>query len=164
MRSSTILEQLLLDLAPQPTSFCIYCQTAKPLSAFGHPKSGKQKCKKCRAKYTRDLLKTPNAYIKNILARTKYRSKKKGFSYDLDYEFIKDALDSQEWRCSLSGIPFVIGEGKHRHSPSVDRIDSNKGYTKDNVRIIIDVLNTALGRLTDLEFINLAEMLKEEKQ
>lgn len=39
--------------------------------------------------------------------------------------------------CPVLGIPIFHGDGTHsNHSPSVDRFDNNKGYTKDNIKVI----------------------------
>lgn len=39
--------------------------------------------------------------------------------------------------CPVLGIPlFLVGGKRTDNSPSVDRVDSTRGYTKDNVRII----------------------------
>ena len=39
--------------------------------------------------------------------------------------------------CPVLGIPLFLAGGKRTdNSPSVDRVDSSKGYTKDNVRVI----------------------------
>lgn len=47
--------------------------------------------------------------------------------------------------CPLLGVPLVIspaGVGATNYSPSVDRIDSTRGYTKDNVWVISKLANT----------------------
>lgn len=55
-------------------------------------------------------------------------------------------------RCELSGIHFDFGydlaamKGSRRpFAPSIDRIDSQRGYTVDNCRIICVIANYALG-------------------
>jgi hypothetical protein len=62
-------------------------------------------------------------------------SSKKGREFTLTAE----ALDWPD-NCPVLGIPLnyrVKGQGKRaENSPSFDRLDSNKGYTPDNVRVI----------------------------
>ena len=64
-----------------------------------------------------------------------------------------DAILEQN-RCAISNRPFVYETG-HIDSPSIDRIDSEKGYTPDNVMFVGSHVNIMKGVL-DLEtFIEL---------
>lgn len=59
--------------------------------------------------------------------------------------------------CSETGISFVYQKQErfkcHPYSPSVDRIDSTKGYTKDNVRMVIWQYNLMKGEMTDEDLL-----------
>ena len=48
-------------------------------------------------------------------------------------------------KCPILKIPFATG-GKHgrerNNSPSIDRIDNNKGYTPDNIQIVSMMFNS----------------------
>jgi hypothetical protein len=35
----------------------------------------------------------------------------------------------------------IVGKGKHSTNISIDRIDSNKGYTKDNIQLVCAYVN-----------------------
>ena len=57
---------------------------------------------------------------------------------------------AQGGRCALSGRRFDlrhVGSGKARRpfAPSLDRIDSTGGYTRDNVRLVCQAVNFALN-------------------
>ena len=70
----------------------------------------------------------------------KKRAKKKGFEFNLELFDIPQILDL----CPVLGIPIIINEGKTApsdNSPSLDRIDSTKGYIKGNIRIISNRAN-----------------------
>jgi hypothetical protein len=54
--------------------------------------------------------------------------------------------------CEVTGIAFVIGSTKHPFLPSVDRIDSDKGYTPDNCRIVLWIINAAKQALPEDDF------------
>ena len=51
-------------------------------------------------------------------------------------------------KCEISGIPFSekgVQWYRNPWSPSLDRIDSKKGYTPDNVRIVLCAVNAAMN-------------------
>lgn len=57
-------------------------------------------------------------------------------------------------RCMLSGLPFTdeqVGGGKasHPYRPSLDRIDPHKPYTRENCRLVLQVVNFALNAYGD---------------
>lgn len=67
-----------------------------------------------------------------LLKNVKCRAKKKGMEFDLTLADIK--IPSV---CPVLGIP--IAHSRERNaptSPSIDRFDNTRGYTKDNIRII----------------------------
>ena len=66
--------------------------------------------------------------------------------------------------CPVLGIPLFYGKKVFTdNSPSVDRIDSNKGYTKDNIAVISCRANRIKHNLTadELDLIS-AYMRKHE--
>jgi len=59
---------------------------------------------------------------------------------------IIECLEENQWKCEYSGISF---DTNHRHlCPSIDRIDSMKGYAKGNIAIVLTCLNMAKSTLT----------------
>ena len=64
---------------------------------------------------------------------------------DFDSKYIKELFDKQNGLCAYFKIPLVITKTKkHPFKPSIDRIDNNKGYTKDN--IVLCCLMANMGR------------------
>ena len=65
-----------------------------------------------------------------------------------------DLLHDCNWKCSVTRSPFSLqsaGKGRQRpFAPSIDRIDSAKGYTRDNCRIVCTAANFAMGSWGDL--------------
>lgn len=71
---------------------------------------------------------------KRILSRVKARAKKLSIPFNLE----DSDINIPEF-CPVLGIKLVLvnqGKGYHVDSPSLDRIDPKKGYTKGNVRVI----------------------------
>lgn len=74
----------------------------------------------------------------------KQRAKAKSLSFNLDLEWAQARWTGY---CELSGLAFSppenrIGYKNRNMTPSIDRIDPNKGYTKDNCQFILWALNS----------------------
>lgn len=69
--------------------------------------------------------------------QAKYRAKRKSLSFDI----LKEDLVIPEF-CPVLGIKLEPHKGrKGDSSPSLDRVDSTKGYTKDNIQVISNRAN-----------------------
>lgn len=75
-------------------------------------------------------------YIIHSLFEAKKRADKRGLKFDLEF---KDIIVPNY--CHILGIQLVRGSDNHDNSPSIDRIDNTKGYTKDNIIIISNRAN-----------------------
>ena len=142
------------------TKGCVEC--AKVVNAELH-KSNPQRRRNHSA--------TPSGFAVNNLARCKRRSKKKNRPFDLTKEWILEKLENGH--CELSGIKFdmTIGDKnafRNPFKPSIDRKNSSKGYTKKNCRMILSILNGALGEYGDEVFEKVAiayvKNLKKKKK
>ncbi len=81
-----------------------------------------------------------------LVAAACIRARKKGIVFTLDATDIA-ALQAviDVGRCELSGAFFTLDGPRMATSPSLDRIEPDKGYVRGNVRIICHALNAALG-------------------
>jgi len=99
-------------------------------------------------------------FITQRLADSKTRAEKKAIDHNIDSDFIKYLLKVSGRRCALTQRKFVF-EPKHPDNFSVDRIDSSKGYTKDNVWLVTTWANRAKSDLTLDEFIKSCKLIAE---
>ena len=71
-------------------------------------------------------------------------------SVTLDAAFVAAKI---EQGCPILGMPFDLeGNGLSPLAPSLDRIDSKKGYTPENTRVVAAFVNYAKNRWSDTEF------------
>jgi hypothetical protein len=97
----------------------------------------------------------------------KSRALKRKLAWEIDPQFISDMLERQQFKCALSGLELVVPADGHsyRGNLSIDRIDSKKGYTKDNVQLVLGRVNMMKGIYDQEEFIRLAEaIVKHNKE
>lgn len=95
-----------------------------------------------------------------LLGNSKARSKKLGYDFDLDKAFLFELWNLQEGLCALTKEPLSLEEGQSRwvgSLVSLDRIDSSKGYTRDNVQFVTSAANYAKGSLTVEQFVDLCK-------
>lgn len=107
---------------------CTECNLSRPIECFAKVKNKisqsvwrRNMCNECR-----DRQRTPE---QRLLKEAKYRAKKKGLPFDLELSDIVIPAT-----CPVYGMPMQYNTGWN--SPSIDRIENNKGYTKDNIIIV----------------------------
>ena len=87
----------------------------------------------------REDRKGKDAYLKLMLKSAKTRAKQKQWDFDLDVEHLESIATDH---CPVDGKTFDWDRKMTEDStldlavPSLDRIDSSKGYIKGNVKII----------------------------
>ena len=89
------------------------------------------------------------------LSNAKRRARKTGMDYDLDGKFLWELFLSQDRCCALSGVRIEfppINRLRSRGTASLDRKDSTKGYTKDNVQWVHKDINNIKMEFTQTEF------------
>lgn len=101
-----------------------------------------------------------------LLKSTQRRSVNYAEKNDLDLEYILNKLEKGV--CEATGIVFDFDRPKstikNPYSPSVDRIDSSKGYTRENTQIVIWQYNLMKGELTEQELLELCHKVIERKK
>ena len=100
------------------------------------------------------------SYRKNIrsvlLTQSRQRAKRYGYEHNITVE---DIIIPEY--CPILGIPIFISEKQCSwNSPSLDRIDNNKGYIKNNVMVMSFRANTLKSNGTAEEFEKILEFLK----
>jgi hypothetical protein len=127
---------------------CIKCGKIKSESDFYKSQRG-CKCKECVLEIGKEYKRNRRSDInfrKTESVKQKERrvrlwmntllhdSKRKGVENTLKLEDIEDIFEKQKGICYWFNIPLIPSEKKkHPQQPSLDRLDRNRGYVKDNV-------------------------------
>lgn len=91
--------------------------------------------------------------LERRLGAYRKRATQRGMGFDLDREWIVDICKRQDGKCFYTGWEMAITEGARM--VSVDRIDSSKGYTKDNCVLACVAANVAKNDMGLAEFAEL---------
>ena len=97
-------------------------------------------------------------------SRVKLRARNKNIEFNLTNDWVRAKLEKGV--CEATGLPFVLPDGTGKpgpscFSPSLDRINPNKGYTEDNTRLVIHSFNAAKNDGTDEDVLKMARALVE---
>ena len=130
------------------TSKCTRCGKRKPLEAFyrsNQTLSGREgQCRECRKDRVKQSVATITGQARMMLCEAKRRARKRKIRFALTREWLMPKL--QAGRCEATNLPFVyrVRDGRRRRrmlAPSIDRIDSTKGYTPDNCQVVVYAYN-----------------------
>lgn len=120
-------------------------------------------CKLCNALRSREHYQSLKSHIsvEELLVRrlyqAKYRSFRKGIEFNLSPDYLLELYHKQNGKCFYSGLDMEISLKNEQNSKtlSIDRIDSNKGYTAGNVVLCGNVFNVMKMQMSSNEFINM---------
>ena len=146
---------------------CSKCKETRPLGLFFKQKGTKDGlhsyCKICKSKLQAENDATPHGRA-NKLIHTMHNSKGgKRANMEKTLTFKDIILIVETGRCQLTNLPFDFQRAnktsKNPYAPSLDRIDSQKGYTKENCRIVLAAVNDALGEHADNDILPILEAM-----
>ena len=158
----------LLDRSHWPTleslsyksKVCSACGESKPLTSFRRCKGYKDfihsQCKHCETEYHKQKTVDPRKkyaswkrwskrkwhIVQYHCIRTRVKDKS---TIDFQADYLLELYEKQNGICPYFGVAMSTSI-EHSHypwTPSVDRIDSSKGYTKDNICLCCLAANSA---------------------
>ena len=96
----------------------------------------------------------PEKKLKAILRRTRGSARERNLAMDIAIELLRSLWEEQQGHCAVSGLAFTDETHKAAFvktpfAPSLDRIDSSRGYLKGNVRLVCMAANFALNQWGD---------------
>jgi hypothetical protein len=74
-------------------------------------------------------------------------------------EFAWELFQKQNKKCALSGLELVISNDHKKNTASIDRIDSAKGYTEENVQWVHKHINIMKNRFDQDYFIEMCKLI-----
>lgn len=158
------------------TFICWDCGLTKNRKNFPYRKqysfNKEKRCKMCNNENHRKRRneQTEKQLIHEIIERSKLLSKKRYGNgrkecgdFDIDVEYIIELSKKQNNICVYSGR-ILEWKTNSENKLSIDRIDSKKGYTKDNVQLVCKIVNQAKSDMSENEFITFIEEIYNKKE
>jgi len=91
----------------------------------------------------------------SFLFQYKNDAKKKNREWSLTPKFLWELWEKQEGKCKYTNLDLVHGK-----NASIDRIDSNKGYTEDNVQWVHRNINRMKSDFTEEYFVKMCRLVR----
>jgi hypothetical protein len=137
---------------------CSKCSVDKPFGEFPvHKKTYDgfdSWCKQCRREYRYEVKQSLDSFFRQKL--TCIRDDKRKIFSDLTLQQLIDLWNKQNGKCAISGSQMSHQRNKRQHNMSncsVDRIDSSKDYTLNNIQLVCWTVNRMKGENTQEELI-----------
>lgn len=132
---------------------CSHCKETKTVDYFKKHISGidgyQSKCKKCQYEICTDSRK---AYVLKNWAKLLFLDAKahSKYDFDIDEQFVSELYEKQNGKCFWFNVDLKpSNEAKYPWQPSLDRLNREKGYTRDNV--VLACYSANIGRNTSDE-------------
>lgn len=117
----------------------------------------RQPCKACA---NRLRISGRTRILKKMVTDARTRAGKKGLPFSITEDDVLSLERTQQGLCALTGWMLEwapAASGRNPHRVSIDRIDSSKGYTMDNIQLVCDMVNMIKKDMNNEEFIGLCK-------
>ncbi len=130
-------------------------------------------CKKCRKHDSAKCYSKLDNYVKLLLKNTKHNITKKArqIEFNITHNDVIELYEKQNRCCALSGIKmkheYKVTTDKKQHivskyNISIDRINSKKGYTLDNIQLVCAIINRMKYKFSCQKFIDFCTSVYEQ--
>lgn len=86
-------------------------------------------------------------------------AEKRGFKVDITINDLDELLKKQNFKCSLSKIDLIFSGTSLLHTASLDRIDSSKPYTKDNIQWVHKEVQIMKNKYSQEHFVEMCKKI-----
>lgn len=151
-------KQINLAYRNKPTKICLGCKRELRKSFLNFGQKGRNNwrshCVRCvtEARRTKNIqTRSGWSYARRtalgLYASARSRAREKALPMEITREWIQAKIE--RGACEATGIKFDQTQAQRAFVPSLDRIDSTKGYTADNVKVVVWIHNAARNNWGD---------------
>ena len=150
--------------ATSNSRLCTSCNSFLPLDKFElYKKNGAYRgvCRACvLAQRARKTSTTPQSYLKVLFIQLRSFRVRQGVEFLITEEDVCEIWEAQGGRCALSGVLMthqrdgaMAGKEKKEFNASIDRINPAGIYTRENVQLVTNRINTMKHTLGEEMFL-----------
>lgn len=122
--------------------------------------SGKSKGCKCRAfDMRRKQTISEGELSKTKFNRIKKSANERGIEFLVTMKYLWELFEKQNKKCVFSGLDLILSKDNLNTTASLDRIDSNEGYTENNVQWVHKDVNKMKTDFSDKYFISMCHLI-----
>lgn len=137
---------------------CSRCLDEKPYSAFHASLITKDSrsiyCKTCASEMTKNYRRqTPGHRLAVSMNTAKQSARRKKIPFELSPELLIKLWERQNGACVYTGASMTFDGAGGPESVSIDRVDSGRGYTEDNVVLCCTYVNRMKNDMALCEFV-----------
>lgn len=118
--------------------------------------ANKENLKALRKKHRESAQHDPQRFINYLFELAKQGAKSRKINFALTKEDIENLILESQGKCALSGLPLSTMYNDPMKA-SIDRIDSGKGYTRDNVHLVGAMVNIAKNKYSLELFVEMCK-------
>lgn len=140
------------------------CGNKKLVSAYTLAKGSSTGCKVCQNQNYAGS-NNPNwsggEFVgSSLFTRMKHNAKTRQIPFHISMKDIENLFIKQNGKCALTSLPISFID----KTASLDRIDSNKGYTKDNIQWVHKDINRMKNEYDMKYFVNMCKLIVENNK
>ncbi len=150
------------EVRNQTEKLCKCCNHVLPIASFqrnmhGHEDSNlvyinyRNICKKCSNSHRYKKVTIEDALVDRVV-HTAYDAKRNNMGHSIDVFYVTELFQKQNGQCFYSGMEMTVSGSS---AISIDRVDSGKEYTKDNVVLCCMVVNYMKNTYSIDDFIDI---------
>ena len=168
-------KQLNYPRIKEGNKLCNNCNTTKDISEFNSDSKNtdglRSTCKTCSIECVNKYGSIFDGFIKLLYKDLLSNAKKRNIQVYITIDDIKSQYNNQIGFCALTRFKLAWTKYpnesethiNNKYNISVDRIDSNKGYTIDNIQLVCAIANIIKYRLSEDKFIELCKKISKNK-
>lgn len=98
-----------------------------------------------------------------FFSNVKYEAERRGIEFDLTLDYLDGLIRGQNHKCFYSGLP-IDAKTRDDITASLDRLDSNESYSKNNVHFVHKKVNMMKWILKEDDFLFLCKRIADHNE